>query len=147
MPGPQFPLFQVSDDPWCNVVKGPDELAKWTMLGIIRFRPDSSVFYDSNQTKWMIQDLSAHREITWLDRLLASTVYNPLTQVHIIWASKGTYELEELTKEGVKCVEADGDVLTQFVEGEFLIRKINACTSLVDLFDVFEKYVIHAEGT
>ena len=144
MKTPQFPLFEVSQNQWyCDIVNAPHELSNWTTLAVIKFVPDSSVYFDSNNNQWIIKNLSITRELNWIDGLLANTIYNPIIPVQIIWSHKGKYELNELKKALIDCVETDDDILTQFVDNEFLIKKIKDCTEFNNLLDVFERYVIN----
>ena len=143
MDTPTYPLFHITPDSlYCDLVPEASSLSKWTALAVQKFRPKASVFYDTNLTKWSIQKISTDKDFNWLDRLMMHTFYNPLVKVQIQWVSQGAYDMTQLKDKIVKCIQEDDDVLTQFVEADFFIKKVNVCTKFSDLTDIFEKYVI-----
>jgi hypothetical protein len=93
------------------------------------------IAYAANQTKWKKQ-YETPRFSIW-SRLI-QYVRTPNVMVPIRWHDCGSYRIEELRCVFLKAVEHDDDALTQFVEREELIRRLNVATTFEDLVGVWD---------
>jgi hypothetical protein len=136
---PKFPIISIYND---AVDLIPDEtfLEKAKVLGILKGNLDSIVF-DSNEKKWTYKLNADKVTDNFMTRFLANTFYNPTVNVIPEWKMIGVYEIDEIKKELIKCIEKDDDILTQFIGSEEIKNYINKVNSFDAIYNVLHKYV------
>ena len=96
------------------------------------------VAYDAEGNKWEAKGIESPYKRTWWMILLAKTVYSPIVDVTVIWRRPKPYALEELKSVYTNAVRRDDDILTQFVEGSDLMKRISEAESFEQLVRIYE---------
>ncbi len=126
-----------------DVIPSKSYLTRSTVLGVLKGM-DGIVTYDAQGQKWKCEITSEKAKNTFATRLLANTFYNPEVAVRYKWEKIGQYQLSELRDSLNVCIDEDDDLLTQFVEGEYLKEAINNCSTFEDVYQTLNKYVFDA---
>lgn len=145
MDKPLFPLIGVYEKDYLIVISSESEFSKTSTRALINVDHYNDIFlYDREGNKWICRQEAESFKNTFLTRLLARTVYNPVWDATIIWNKIGCYELAELKKRISKCVDKDDDVLTQFVEGQVIKNAISQSADFDEIIYALNKYVFEA---
>lgn len=91
--------------------------------------------YAANGTKWTMRYESPGNS-SW--SRLTQFMGRPTIVVPVRWDRCGTYKLDELRSAFLRAVELDDDVLTQFVERDDLVSRLEAASSFRDFVAVWE---------
>jgi hypothetical protein len=124
-----------------------EEVSKITLCTYWRRNSEKDFYFDSNGNIW---DYSFHQPQpnfpkTWWRILLAHTFYNPYIQVEAEWQIVGEYDFNDLKMLCIQCIENDDDVLTQYVEPDYLITKIVTAKSFEELVIVLNTCVFEID--
>ncbi len=76
---------------------------------------------------------------------LLSSITNKKFDTEPEWSRKDNYELSQLKKIIIECINKDDDILTQFVPAEYFIKKIETAKSLNEIKDLIYKYSYKVE--
>jgi len=137
--GPTFPAFEIIGKERClELHKSPDTFKMTTRLAVFHEFYKDVKFYDSEGYCWSVESVESDMKATFFNKLLAHTFYNPSVSFIPHWRKEGKYKLDELKSLYVNAVQQDDDILTQFVDGEQLIQRVNAVKSIKDLIAVAE---------
>jgi len=139
---PKFPIIML-DNQAVDIIPSKSYLTRSTVLGVLRGM-DGIVTYDAQGQKWKCELVSEKVKNTFVTRLLANTFYNPEVDVRYKWDKIGQYELPEVRSSLSVYIDEDDDLLTQFVEGEYLKEAINNCGTFEDVYQTLNKYVFDA---
>ena len=93
------------------------------------------IAYAANETKWKMRYESPGFSI-WTR--LTQYLRTPKILVPVRWLHRGSYRIDELRSTFLKALEHDDDVLTQFVEREELISRLNAAGTFEELVRIWE---------
>lgn len=96
--------------------------------------------YSNELEKWNLEQKTDKFKNTKWNRFLAKTIYNPSFNVSLSWKKIDNYKLDELKTKIINCIEKDDDILTQFVEADFFISKIENSINFSQLVDNLNKY-------
>ena len=140
---PAFPLI-VADDRHGVQIVDEDIGQRANVLGVLT-RDPNGVEYDSAGTKWKKIVSSPDVRDTWMTRLLARTIYNPIVPVEVKWVSLGSYTIQELVHAIHEQIDKDDDILTQFVDADTIKAGIDAARSFQDLVVALNKYVFEVD--
>jgi hypothetical protein len=140
MPLPVFPLLAISPQNSLELLYDDSNLQRASALFLLQ-QKDSGYLYDAAGRKWTCAMSADSLKNTWLTRLLAHTVYNPLHKVTIKWIDHGSYNLYDLKEEINHCVDTDDDIITQFEEAEVIKAAIDRAISFDQLILALKKYV------
>jgi hypothetical protein len=132
------------DNQAVDIIPSKSYLTRSTVLGVLRGM-DGIVTYDAQGQKWKCELVSEKVKNTFVIRLLANTFYNPEVDVRYKWHKIGQYQLPEVRGSLSVCIDEDDDLLTQFVEGEYLKEAINNCGTFEDVYQTLNKYVFDAK--
>jgi hypothetical protein len=106
------------------------------LLGVFSGFYEQLMVVDSAGNGWRIREVRSSYKKSWWLTILVHTVFNPSVDVQFIWEEPRSISLEDVKSHYLKAVEADDDILTQFVEPEVLKQKIIEAKSLAALGDV-----------
>ena len=135
---PSFPAFEITGRGDLSFHRTPDTFKTTTYLALLLEFYKDLKFYDSEGYRWSIETVTSGVKVTFLNKLLAHTIYNPIVPFTPHWRKDGSYKLEELKSLYIKAVRQDDDILTQFVEEDGLIQRVNIARSIKDLISVAE---------
>jgi len=98
--------------------------------------------YASNLGRWTAKWECVAKETTVRTHLLANlsirTIQKDQVDVPVQWTNEGTYTFEELRGKFIEAVNHDDDCMTQFVEREALLKRLNKCQTFQQLIDVWD---------
>jgi hypothetical protein len=120
---------------------------KASLLGYLKHQPNDSLYYDSLGKKWRLHYFDPKplfRKNRW-NTILAHTVYNPIIDVEVRWEAVGHYQFCELKAVVAKCIEKDDDILTQYVEKEFLLEKLKQRANFGELIAMLNTYAFEVD--
>lgn len=137
---PAFPLIAISEQDSLYLLADEHTLEKASASTLIQ-QENNGYLYDARGKKWSFLLSAEGFKNTWLTRLLAHTVYNPLYNVSVKWTDHGNYDLYGLKEEINRCVDADDDVITQFAEDEVIKEAVNNAVSFSQLVTLLKKYI------
>lgn len=138
---PPFPIVTIYRENAIDILNGEHALNQTTLYGYIKHESDKNIYYDKDGMQWTSSIYSQKYKPTLLTKLLASTFYNPTIKVERTWAQIGRYELPELIKQVIHCMDLDDDVLTQFIGASELKLKVSQSNSFEELVRLLFDYV------
>ena len=142
MPQPYFPLIAVGNDGIFDVMLSDAGLSKASTRALMNTAYFDGVdLFDKTNGKWKYRQVSAQLRNSWLTKLLARTVYNPILNAEVIWTFNGTYQLFELKAKLKNCVDKDDDIITQFEEADIIKSAIGKAENFNEILEVLNKYV------
>jgi hypothetical protein len=135
----KFPLLLIASDGWIGYFKNNEELGDWNYLAINKYNHIKPIIMDADDLVWKINRILPNKPPSFIDKLLAYTFYNPLIPV--------TFELDPVAenpltvvKEAVKqAIDADDDILTQWVEADKLQGAVKKASSFKSLVAILKK--------
>ncbi|MBJ2173674.1 hypothetical protein JBL43_05455 [Aureibaculum sp. A20] len=101
---------------------------------------NDSEMYSSEMNIWNLEQKTEKFKNTKWNIFLAKTIYNPSFEVNLVWEKKGIYKLTKLKTKIKNCIEKDDDILTQYVEVDFLLHKVEKSSSFSELIDALNNY-------
>lgn len=106
---------------------------------VIRGRATEPVGYDSQGWVWVPTPAPPIRRVGPIRRLLARRLYDPIEFfVPVTWSRLRSYELRELRDAFIDAIDADDDILTQFVERDELMERVRSCSTFDSLLETWE---------
>ena len=72
---------------------------------------------------------------TSVQRFLAHTVYNPMTDIELEWHVVGDCDLSDILAEVEKGLETDGDIIQQWFDGKEVMKLLRSANSFEELVD------------
>lgn len=135
---PTFPVFMI--DRKGRVLGATDmaPLTRTSLNGICHASGAGVRYFDAAGSIWTSTIARAPYPVNIWTRMLC-LVYNPLFAVELGWTRAGTFTLAELQDELCRCVEADDDILTQFMAPEKLKALIRETGDFTHLFKRMKK--------
>ena len=135
---PKAPIFYWNPKSgYFDMEENPKTTSMANTLGLLGDGDANSIVYASDGVVWSFR-FERPRKTQGIWTKLLAQVYNPLFEVGVTWTRERTYELDELLAAYLKGVEEDDDILTQFVDGDKISRRIKACKSFQDLVETWE---------
>lgn len=142
MTKPEFPLICIDPELFVDLVNTESFLSLSTAYSLISTNQrEGPVVYDRAMNEWSYEQTSDRVKNNFFTRILAKTVYNPNIAVNVIWTYLGTYDLEELKKDLTDAVEADDDILTQYVDGDIIKNELSKQKTFDDVISLLKKYI------
>ncbi len=139
---PTFPIILVDNkSDYLDLVDNGDILTNFNVLGLIKGSYKNVKAYDKDGHLWKIDKVDSNYKLNGITKFLAYSVYNPKIKVAISWMKIVDYKLDELKSDISMQVDRDDDIITQFVNGEFIKHKIEKCDSFGDIVKTLDKYV------
>ncbi|WP_117880490.1 hypothetical protein [Aureibaculum luteum] len=142
MSKPEFPLISVYKKSGIDILQSESTWQKATVLAVLNGNKNSIAF-DKNGQKWNYGFKSDKVNDTFITRFLAKTVYNPIVDIKIDYNLLEKYTQQELKEEIYQCVDSDDDILTQFVESDFLKKQISESNSFESILEKLDKYIFN----
>lgn len=138
---PELPLISIYKGRGIEIInhKTIKYFSRVTAYGLIQDSNDAEMF-SNKMVKWNLEQQTEKFKNTKWNRFLAKTIYNPSFEATLVWHKIGTYKLTELKEKIKNCIQKDNDVLTQFVDPDFLIYKIENSSDFTELIDNLNKY-------
>ena len=93
-------------------------------------------FYHVDGPRYRVASGTSVQPLGRLSAVLAYTVYNPRVDVEYAYERIGPYALDQLKSAVQEAIDADDDVLTQFVEPDELKRQVAQASSFEALAHV-----------
>lgn len=135
---PTFPVFMIDRKGWVLGATDITPLSRTSLTGLCHASRAGVRYYDAAGSIWTSTIARAPYPVNIWTRML-SQVYNPLFAVELGWTRAGTFTLAELQDELCRCVDADDDILTQFMEPEKLKALIRETGDFTHLFRRMKK--------
>jgi hypothetical protein len=134
----RFPVLVVASDGWVQMLD-EEESCKWNCIAIKKYNKLQPLVIDSDMQVWKMKKIIPEKPITFIDKILANTFYHPLIPI--------TFELEPIlekpfrrVQEAIKdAIDADDDILTQWVAAEELKESVERTTSFKTLLSILKK--------
>jgi hypothetical protein len=96
-------------------------------------------FYRDDGTKFRATPADgASCGVSGLTKLLAHILYNPFRTLAFQYADVGPFQLDEIKAKIFRYLEVDGDILTQFMDGDEIRRRLDRIDSFAGLVDLIE---------
>ena len=124
---PTFPIISIYLERGLEILNTQDPLDQITLNGLVKFDSNDCLYYDQLGIEWKSEIVSSNQKITFLSKLLAKSLYNPLVAIKRSWIQNGNCTLQDLVKKINYCIDNDDDVLTQFVDADNLKSKVDMC--------------------
>ena len=144
---PELPIISIYKNVGIEVIN--KETIKYferaSAYGLIQDSNDAKM-YSSEMEIWNLEQKTNKFKNTKWNKFLAKTVYNPSFNVTLFWKKVGAYKLTELKAKIINCIEKDDDILTQFVEADFLMYKVEHSTGFAELVSLLNKYCIEVKN-
>lgn len=102
--------------------------------------------YSSDMKTWKLEQKTDKFKNNTLNRFLAKTIYNPTFEVDVFWEQIEEYLLTELKTKINNCIDADDDILTQFVEADFFKYKIEKSSNFGEIIYSLKRYSFEIEN-
>jgi hypothetical protein len=134
----RFPVLVVASDGWLQVLS-EEEASRWNCIGVSKYNRLQPLALDSDMRLWRITKIKPKKPITIFHRILAQTFYNPQFHVKFEVDEISEKQLQKLQEEINKAINADDDILTQWVEAEELKDSVDAAKSFKSLLTVLKK--------
>jgi hypothetical protein len=138
---PELPLISIYKNVGIEIIN--KETIKYfkrtSAYSLIQDSSDAEMYSDKMEI-WNLEQKNDKFKNTKWNRFLAKTIYNPSFEVTLFWKKIGTYKLTELKTKIKNCIEKDDDILTQFVEADFLKYKIETSIDFAELIENLSKY-------
>ncbi|TGE19664.1 hypothetical protein [Hymenobacter elongatus] len=126
---------QNSKGAFCYIVEQPQDFAtSCTLSGYYRLQQHAELFFDAHGAKYQKELLLKRRFGKW--QKLLSYVYWGKVPFESIWHQLGSYSLPELKSQIDVCIQADDDVLTQFIEADHLQKLVSQARHFEDVYMV-----------
>ncbi|GGF17010.1 hypothetical protein [Hymenobacter cavernae] len=142
---PAFPLLCLheEEEPYCYLVEGNQELNYCNLYGYYESQRNPALYFDASGKK-VRRKLKLKRSFGKWQKLL-SYFYWGKVPVESTWYQVGEYELAELKEWVLRCIKADDDVLTQFIEKNHLIRLLKQARHFEDIYMVLQNAIYNFE--
>ncbi len=111
---------------------------KMKLLGVFSGFYEQRTVFDAGGRMWRLAELRS-RHKTPFYRLLVHLFYNPWVDVEFLWHAPVEYPLDDLRAVYLAAVDADDDILTQFMERKELKKEITAATSFDELSSIYQR--------
>lgn len=134
---PEFPLILELKHNYLDLVPDEDAVKSASAYGIL-YGKGNGICFDSNNRKWRLTLTSSKIKNNTFTKLLAATFYNPTVETVALWEPIGNYEMDELKKMVINCIENDDDVLTQFIEVDEFSDKVSQCNTLQEVYNTID---------
>lgn len=140
---PKLPLISIYKNAGIEIIN--KETVKYfertSAYGLIQDSSNAEMYSSEMEILNLEQKTDKFKNTKW-NRFLAKTVYNPSFDVTLFWKKIGTYKLTELKAKIKTCIEKDDDILTQFIEADFLMHIVEHSTDFTELVNNLNKYCI-----
>jgi hypothetical protein len=142
---PVFPLLCLHEEakPYCYLVEEVEELGYCSLTGYYDSQRNPELYFDASGRKFR-HKLKLKRSFGRFQKAL-SYVYWGTVPVESEWYLIGNYCFEELKEQVERCVKADDDVLTQFIEPEDLTLLVQQARHFEDLYMVLHGAIYNFE--
>lgn len=147
---PTFPIL-LTDRFWTYLIRNEEELSHLPLKGVRRWNKEQrmlpSFVFDSAGLKWTMKpELDvASTKLTFWQRLLSYRFYNPMVKVDVHWTYLGAYFFQELKDIFASSLGFAEDRLSELVEDDVLIEKVNETTTMQQLLAVIDRYELFEE--
>lgn len=143
---PELPLISIYKNAGIEIIN--KETIKYfdrtSAYSLIQDSSDAEM-YSSEMEIWNLEQKTDKFKNTKWNRFLAKTIYNPSFDVTLFWKKIRPYELSELKAKIKNCIGKDNDILTQFVEANFLMHKVECSADFNKLVNNLNKYCIEVK--
>lgn len=138
---PKLPLISIYKSKGIEIINRETikYLERTSTYGLMQNSDDAKV-YSNEMEMWNLEQKTDKFKNTKWNRFLAKTIYNPSFDVTLFWKKIGMYKLTELKTKINSCIDKDDDILTQFVEADFLKNKVESSVDFSELIDNLNKY-------
>jgi len=140
---PKFPIISIYKKRGLDIIQSEAIWKKATVLAVLEGNKNSIAF-DMEGKKWTYEFKSDKVNNSLVTRFLANTIYNPIIDIRIDWTLMEKYTLQELQNKIHQCINSDDNILTQFVESNFLKKEISESNSFKSILEKLNKYIFDA---
>jgi len=105
------------------------------------FFSDAAAF-DGNGTLWNVSEVLTPYPLNFVRKILARTVFNPRVGIDVHWKSQRQFELDELKNILRQIIDADDDVITQFISAKELKSRIDTASTFGNLLKKLRPHVL-----
>ncbi|WP_426490068.1 hypothetical protein [Hymenobacter sp. 102] len=142
---PAFPLLCLQQEakPYCYLVEEPQDLGYCSLTGYYDSQQKPELYFDASGRKYRTR-LKLKRSFSRWQKLL-SYFYWGRIPVENEWYLIGNYCFEELKDQVERCIKADDDVMTQFIEPEHLTLLVHQARHFGDLYMVLNGAIYNFE--
>jgi hypothetical protein len=134
---PRGPCFEAAPNDYFSFDRAFTPQTRMKLLGVLSGFYDKLTVFDASGKVWRVAELRS-RHKTPLFRLLVRLFYNPWVDAEFVWRAPEEYRLADLKATYLAAIDADDDILTQFVEREPLKKKIADATSFDEIARIYQ---------
>jgi hypothetical protein len=142
---PVFPLICLHKGakPYCYLVEEAPDLDYCSLTGYYNLQQTPELYFDSSGRS-VSRKLKLKRSFGRWQKLI-SYFYWGRIPVQSEWYVVGNYHLEELKEKVYRCIKADDDVMTQFIEPEQLTSFVQQARHFEDVYMVLNGAIYNSE--
>ncbi|WP_153798013.1 hypothetical protein [Foetidibacter luteolus] len=143
---PTFPAVSIYKKRGLSVFYNDSVFKKISTYTYLSQSPQENKFYDAAGKFWTLTYINQKVKNDFWTRFLANSFYNPTIEIKLGWTEEGVYTLGELKEKIFVCIDKDDDIITQFVEADFLKDKIYSCETFHQILTILDEHVFHNQG-
>jgi len=131
-------IIVVGENGWVDQQDRLEPHLRANAYGFFRRWWTGVTYFHRDGYQYRIAAVRPPRPLGVVDRILATTLYNPQLDFAIEYAVVGTYEVAQLRHAVATAIQRDDDTLTQFHEAPVLLARVNQAQSFDDVLAVLE---------
>jgi hypothetical protein len=136
---PAVPYFCCStpNTGYFDMVEEVKTKTRANQLALLGDGDSHTMVFDSEGVVWSFILERPNKNLGILSKVLAQ-VYNPSREVNVFWTRCRDYQFDELRTAYLQAIELDDDSLTQFVERDGLVERVEKCADFQSLVEVWK---------
>ena len=131
-------VIAVGRNGWVETAPALKPLLRAGAYGFFRQWWVGVTYFHRDGQHYTVAAVRPPRRLGMVDRILASTVYNPALDFTVEYAPEGRYSMPQLRDALSAAIEQDDDSLTQFHEADELLARLRSATSFDEVLGVIE---------
>ena len=131
-------VIAVGRNGWLQLSRALETHLRAGAYGFFREWWAGVTYFHRDGQRYTVAAVRPSRRLGVVDRILASTVYNPTLDFAVEYAAQGRYSIAQLCDAVAAAIEQDDDVLTQFHEADELLARLRRATTFDDVIDVIK---------
>ncbi|TGE05374.1 hypothetical protein [Hymenobacter fodinae] len=142
---PTFPLLCLHEEakPYCYLVENTRDLSYCNLAGYYSSQRKPELYFDAAGRKFR-RKLKLKRNFGKWQKVLTYFYWGSIP-VESEWYIVGNYRFKELQEQVDRCVKADDDVMTQFIEPDHLTLLVQQARHFEDLYMVLNGAIYNFE--
>ena len=129
-------VIVVGSNGWVERFEALEPRLRANAYGFFRAWWKGVTYFHRDGYRYTVAAVRPRRQLGMIDRVLASTIYNPVLDFDVDYAREGIYSAAQLREAVGMALERDDDVLTQFHERDELLARLGRAMSFDEVLAV-----------